>query len=110
MKQWFKHAFAVDTVDGPPTAEQRALAERLCREVVRRGLAVPAVAFLEMSLPLNYLSAQVVHFFEPMLGAFTDTAGVKRFAQFLERRDAIEWLCGRINALQAEADAAKSKT
>lgn len=91
---WLKHAFAIDTDDALqlPEAEQR-IVDRLCQEVARRDLVVPALMFLEMSRPLNYLGAQALHFFQPMLGALVDSDAPKHFASFLERRGAIDALC-----------------
>ena len=103
LKDWLRHAFAVD--DGPlePTPPQQAIAERLCREVVRRHLTTPALAFLEMSRPMNFLGAQAIHFFSPLLSALSDAQGHRHFAEFLEHRGSIEYLCRKIEELETEA-------
>ena len=104
MKDWLKNAFAVEGSAPPPlSAEQQVLVDRLCHEVVRRGLATPAIAFLEMSHPLNSVGAHTIHFFTPLLSALFDAESCRRLAEFLERRGSIELLCRRIEALQAEA-------
>lgn len=118
---WLKHAFDTSGPDEPPTAAQLELADKLCHEVVRRGLALPALVFLEMSRPLNRLSSQAIHFLTPMLGMFRLDASRKSepapddpaptssekpaaaheiLAQFLERPDSVEYLCQRIDALE----------
>jgi hypothetical protein len=104
LPQWLKHAFAVD--DGPlePTPEQVAMVEKLAREVVRRGMTVPALAFLEMTHPLNYVASQAIHFFTPMISAVTDSNGHKMLAAFLEHRGSIEYVCQTIERFQSEAD------
>lgn len=104
-----KHAFAVDP-PGPaePTDQQREIVERVCREVTRRHLATPALLFLEMSRPLNYVGAQVMHFFRPILAAVASTGGYEAFAAFLEKRGSIDYICRRIEAIEAERDAAHS--
>ena len=62
-----RHAFAIeDAADFEPTPREAAAAEKVCREVVRRRMTVPAVMLLEMSRPLNYLGAQALHFFQPV--------------------------------------------
>lgn len=99
----FKHAFAVESPDPiEPTDEQRPVVERLCREIVRRRLSVPALLALEMSRPLGYLAAQAIHFLTPLIAAVTDAQGHKHLAAFLERRQSVEYLCTRIEALEAE--------
>jgi hypothetical protein len=97
---WLKHAFAVETGPAEPTPEQEAVVEKLCREIVRRRLVSPALVFLEMSRPLNFLGAQALHFLAPLISAVTDDAGHRHFAAFLERRGAIDLLCERIQALE----------
>lgn len=100
--QWLKHAFAIDP-PGPaqPTDEQRAVIEKLCAEVVRRGLAAPALVALEMSRPLNFISSQALHFLAPIVSVFTDADAHKHLAEFLERRGSVDYLCGRIEELEA---------
>lgn len=118
---WLKHAFDTSGPEDPPSTAQLELADKLCHEVVRRGLAIPALVFLEMSRPLNRLSSQAIHFLAPMLGMFrldanrqddsasetpAETSPEKPdaaheiLAQFLERPDSVEYLCQRIDALE----------
>ncbi len=128
---WLQHAFDTSGPDEPPTPAQRELVEKLCREVVRRRLALPALVFLEMSRPLNTLSAQALHFLAPMLGMFsgpreadasspspTDAsllppkspAAHELLAQFLERPDSVGFLCDRIEILEQERVRQESET
>ena len=109
--RWLKHAFAVDP-PGPaePTLEQKAAVDKVCAEIVRRHLTTPALLFLEMSRPLNYLSAQALHFFAPFVSVLTNAEGHRHFAAFLERRGSMDYLCGRIEELEAEADRGSPST
>jgi hypothetical protein len=104
FKQKLSHAFAVDP-PGPaePTEPQRVVVERLCREVVRRRLTTPAIAFLHMSQPLNFIASQALHFFMPILSAVADTQGIQHFAGFLEQRGSVEYICRRLEAIEDEA-------
>jgi hypothetical protein len=115
-------AFDTSGPDEPPTPAQLELVEKLCHEIVRRRLALPALVFLEMSRPLNTLSAQALHFLAPMLSMFSGPrvadvslpsppadapiqmppAAHELLAQFLERRDSVGFLCDRIEALEKE--------
>jgi len=118
---WLKHAFDTSGPDEPPSAAQLKLADKLCHEVVRRGLAIPALVFLEMSRPLNRLSSQAIHFLAPVLGMFKNNSAEQNspavdtppesipdkpaathelLAQFLERPDSVEYLCQRIDSLE----------
>ena len=104
--KWLKHAFAADP-PGPaePNETQRMLVEKLCVEVVRRHLTTPAVLMLEMSRPLNYLSAQLLHFFQPIVTVIADAAGYQQFTLFLEQRGSIEYILGRLEVAEAERTA-----
>lgn len=101
---WLKHAFAVEPT-GPvePTPEQEAAVDAVCRQIVKRHLTTPSLLFLEMSRPLNYLGAQALHFFGPLLSVLTHRKGHQHFAAFLEHRGAIDYLCRRIEELEAQA-------
>jgi hypothetical protein len=101
---WFRHAFALDP-DGSleSTEDERAVAEKVCRMVVRRGMSVPAVAFLEMSRPLNRVAAQALYFFQPVASLALTGDDYNRFARFLERAGSIDFLSRRIEELAADA-------
>ena len=103
LPQWLKNAFAVDHGPIEPTPEQAALVERLAHEVVRRGMTVPALAFLEMSQPLNYVTAQAIHFFTPMIGAVANTDAHRQLADLLEHRGSIEYICQAIERVSQQA-------
>lgn len=98
---WLKHAFAVETSPAEPTAAERDVMDRLCREIVRRQLTTPALAFLEMSRPLGYLGAQALHYFAPVISALATTADHQHLATLLERRDALDRICRRLEELSA---------
>jgi hypothetical protein len=104
---WLKHAFAVETSSvAEPTPAQRAVVERLCQIVVSRGMAAPALLFLESARPLGYLGSQALHFFAPVISALGDAGAARELATFLEHRGAIDYLCQRIEALARSADGA----
>ena len=103
LPQWLKNAFAVDHGPIEPTPEQAALVERLAHEVVRRGMTVPALAFLEMSQPLSYVTAQAIHFFTPMIGAVANTDAHRQLADLIEHRGSIEYICQAIERVSQQA-------
>lgn len=97
--QWLKHAFAVDP-PGPaePTEAQRKVVDSLAREVARRRLATPALMVLEVLRPLNFLTAQTMHFFTPLLSLVTDARGHRELAAFLEQRGAVDYIAERLDS------------
>jgi hypothetical protein len=102
---WLKHAFAIEP-DGPvePNEAQKAIVDRLCRQVVARGLATPALVFLESVRPLNYVSSQALTFFAPILSAIADAKACQDLAEFLEHRGSVDYLCRRIEELSKNAE------
>jgi len=102
MKDWLRHAFAVDATPAEIPTEQAAVVEKLCREIVRRELTTAATTFLEMSRPLNYIGAQTLHYFAPMISAIARGDDHRHFAAFLERRDAIDRIIERVEQLETE--------
>ena len=101
--QWLKHAFAVDP-PGPaePSEDQRRAVDRVVEEVVRRGLATPTLMALEMSRPMNFIGSQALHFFAPFVSVLTSSSGCGDFAEFLEQRGAVDYICTRIEDRERE--------
>jgi hypothetical protein len=103
--KWLRHAFAVDA-PGPaePSEAQRAVVEGVCVQIVKRHLSTPAIAFLEMSRPMNFVGAQTMHFFQPFVAALANVEEYRHFAEFLEQRGSIGYICRRIEALEVAAE------
>ena len=105
MKEFFRNAFALD--DGKPcepTDAQRAVLEKLAAEVARRRMTGPAIAFLEMSRPLNGLGAAVIQFFSPIASPLASPIALGDFAEFLEKRGSVDYLCRTLEAAEAASD------
>lgn len=95
--QWLKHAFAVPPPEATVmTPAQQALVERLCLAIEVRGMQLPALMFLESVRPMNYLTAQSMHFFTPFVAALADPTAYQAIAEFLEQPGAVEILCHRL--------------
>ena len=101
---WLKNAFAVDP-PGPakPTEPQQAVVDSVCREVARRHLTTPTLIFLETFRPLNYVGSQLLHFFQPIVSAVLRGEGYRHFTDFLEQRGSVDYLCERIEKLEADS-------
>ena len=101
------HAFDLEPPDRfEPTKAQELVVDQVCREIVRRHLSTPALILLEISRPLNFLAAQAMHFVSPILSTITDARGQQLFAEFLESRGAVDYLCRRIEELESKAPSA----
>lgn len=102
MRQWLRHAFAVETAESfSPTVAERELVERVAQEVARRGMTLPAMVMLESSRPLGGLGGQALRFVEPWFAAVTNAAGLKMLADLLERPGGMDFV---VNTFQAAND------
>lgn len=100
--KWLRHAFALDDgTPAEPTPAQAAAIDRVLSEIVRRRLTTPAAMLLETCRPLNFVGAQVVHFFSPLMRAVLATNAQDDFAKFLEKRGCVDYLLRRLEELQA---------
>ncbi len=106
LRSKLKHAFAVDAPGAvEPTNAQRPAVEWICTQIAKRHLSTPGLIFFEMVRPLNYLGAQVMHFTRPGVWAIAPRriyGGYIHFAEFLEQRGSLEYMCRRIEELEAE--------
>ncbi len=106
LRSKLKHAFAVDATGAvEPTDAQRPAVEWVCAQVAKRSMTLPGLIVLEMMRPLNYIGAQVMHFTSPGVWAIAPKhiyGGYSHFARFLENRGSVEYMCRRIEELEAE--------
>jgi hypothetical protein len=96
LRQEFHHAFALAPTEPAFAPEEIALLEKIAALVVKRGMAAPAVLFLESSAPLNFLGSQMLHGLKPFLELVSDPTEMERLAAVLERRDSIARLIALI--------------
>src|SRR5439155_27035924 len=64
-----RHAFTLEPEGQPLSPEDIALLEQVATTVVERGMATPAILFLESVGPMNFLASQALQFFAPILEA-----------------------------------------
>ncbi len=98
VKRAVQHAFAVQPRGEPLGVDDVALLDRIATLVVDRGMAGPAVLFLESAGPMNFLGSQALHFFMPFLELACQTGDLERAAKLLERRDTLSRLIALIEA------------
>lgn len=92
LRQEFRHAFALTPTEPGLAPAEMALLDKLARLMVRRGVADPALLFLESVAPLNFLGSQVLHGLTPLLELAVSPTEVQRLARILERRESIDLL------------------
>jgi len=109
IRERMRHAFAVDPPGPaePADDEERRAVERIVHEIARRHLVTPALMSLEIVRPMNWIGAQALHLFTPFIAVFTETGEYRAFTRFLERRGSIDYICGRLESIEADREAAR---
>lgn len=84
------------------TTEERQALDAVARFVVRFGLTVPAVLWLESLRPLAYSGSQFMHILSPAIGAFLPVNQWDALAGLLEERGGLEVLIQHIESVDQE--------
>ncbi|MFH2037366.1 MAG: hypothetical protein ABIJ45_13260 [Candidatus Zixiibacteriota bacterium] len=82
-------------------AEEDAVMEKVAKKVVSWRMAVPAILFLESVKPLNYIGAQTMVFFEPIVQTIFNFKDYENFRLAMERRENVENLLLKIEKYDA---------
>jgi hypothetical protein len=85
------------------TAEEDAVLDRVAAKVVEWKMTVPAILFLESVKPLNYIGAQTMVFFEPIVQGIFSIGDYDTYRTALEKRESIELLLQKIEGRDAVA-------
>ena len=88
-------ALALDDI---PEAEQVALLEKAAHQIVKRRLTTPAILFLEMCKPLNFIGSQLLLAFNPFVQSIFNFADYHKFALIIEKDENVERLIDLIEA------------
>ncbi|MBU8932778.1 MAG: hypothetical protein KOO62_02115 [candidate division Zixibacteria bacterium] len=81
--------------------DERAVMEKVAKQVVDRRMAVPAIIFLESVKPLNFIASQTLVFFEPIIQTVFSFKDYEAFRTGLEKRESVEILIQHIEELDA---------
>jgi hypothetical protein len=87
---------------GPGDMTDDELLDAVARRLVRMGLAVPSVFFLESTKPLSFVGSQVLVFLEPFVQAFLTVRRYQQFTRMMEDRRNVEKLIQRVEAIDDE--------
>ncbi|MBD3402142.1 hypothetical protein GF420_04550 [candidate division GN15 bacterium] len=90
-----------DPEKDPLPEEQEEILEKVAHQVVKRGMTVPAIVFLESIKPLNYIGSQAMVFFEPIIQTVFNWRDYDTLRLALERRESIELMIQKIEAEDA---------
>jgi len=83
------------------TADDALLLD-LAVKIDSKGLAAPAVLWLESLRPVSFLGSQLMHFLNPFVRMLYDSDTFERLARILEDREHLERLLCHIECVAAE--------
>ncbi len=83
--------------------EENAVLDKVAKKTIDLGMSVPAILFLESVKPLNYISSQVMVFFEPIVQSLFNFTDYNTMRTALEKRESIEILLLKIEEKDAVA-------
>jgi hypothetical protein len=98
-----------DPEQSPLEAEENAVLDKLAHKVVDKGMAVPAILFLESVKPLNFIGSQMMVFFEPIVQTVFNFKDYTTLRTALEKRPTIEILLLKIEEYDATAFAREKR-
>ena len=106
--EWFKSRKPAEAAPLTEAEQTQKLAEaelmrRLAAKVVEWQMTVPAILFLESVKPLNYIGAQAMVFFEPIVQTVFNLKDYDTLRIMMEKRENVELLLLKIEELDAEA-------
>jgi hypothetical protein len=122
IRGWFAHAFAIEAYDETCLEpEEKLLIDRLAWQINQRGLATPAILFVQSNKHYNFLGSQAAVFAQPFfemghvfingllrhLGLFIPPKDYPHLISAFEKRYSIEYFTQRLEAqLAGEASLA----
>jgi len=80
----------------------KQLISNLAQKVVRHGMAVPAIFFLEMVKYMSFISSQMMVFFGPVITVFIQSESYYKITHLLEERQNVEFLMIEIERIESE--------
>ena len=78
----------------------RQLISSLAQKIIRHGMAVPAIFFLEMVKYMSFIGSQLMVFFGPIITIFIQSESYYQITHLLEERQNVEFLILEIERLE----------
>ena len=78
------------------------LITNLAEKIVRHGMAVPAIFFLEMVKYMSFIGSQLMVFFGPVITVFIQSESYYKLTHLLEERQNVEFLMFEIERIESD--------
>ena len=81
--------------------DNQKIISRLAADIVKRGVSVPAIFFLESTKYLSFVGSQALIFFGPIITSFVSSKKFYPIIELLESKQNIEYVIRKIEEKQA---------
>ncbi len=78
------------------------LITNLAKKIVRHGMTVPAIFFLEMVKYMSFIGSQLMVFFGPVITVFIQSESYYKITHLLEERQNVEFLMLEIERIESD--------
>ena len=79
--------------------DDQKIISNLAKEIVNRGMAVPAIFFLESTKYISFIGSQFLVFLGPIATCFINNKKYYNFAEILEKKSNIDFLLNEIERI-----------
>ena len=79
--------------------DDQKIISNLAKEIVDRGMSVPAIFFLESTKYLSFIGSQCLVFLGPIATCFINNKKYYNFAEILEKKSNINFLLNEIERI-----------
>ncbi len=80
----------------------RQLISNLAEKIVKHGMAVPAIFYLEMVKYMSFIGNQLMVFFGPVITVFIQSESYYKITHLLEERQNVEFLMLEIERIESD--------
>jgi hypothetical protein len=84
------------------TQSDKQLISNLAKKIVRHGMSVPAIFFLEMVKYMSFIGSQLMVFFGPVVTAFIQSESYYKLTHLLEERQNVEFLMLELERMESD--------
>ena len=79
--------------------DNQKIISNLAKEIVDRGMSVPAIFFLESTKYISFIGSQFLVFLGPIATCFISNKKYYNFAEILEKKSNIDFLLNEIERI-----------
>ena len=84
------------------TQSDKQLISNLAEKIVRHGMSVPAIFFLEMVKYMSFIGSQLMVFFGPVITAFVQSESYYKLTHLLEERQNVDFLMLELERMESD--------